>query len=278
MKLVYENKLGKVVFTGGGDGVFRLTKLSGLSFPETETDAVRYAGEPGQTVTKISVLPRTITIAGDVKDENGKQVAYAAKVLSYEGTLTVITSYVKRKNSCRCISFTPEGKRGIFVPFTMQLICDNPYFEDTTQTSVTIAKRESLFTSPFVLPVMFSARRNEAKVLNRGSVKTMPVITVTAKEDAPCEKGILLQNETTGACLLLSCGIRAGETVTIDCKNRKIHSDIRGDLLEYLSCNTPMSQFYLQLGINDISIYAENETTPIFAFCRFQNQYGEAIL
>lgn len=278
MKLIYENALGRVELTGGGGGIFRLTETQGLSFPETEASAVRYANEPGQTVTEIFVLPRTITASGDVLDPTGREITRAATVFSAQGTLTVAGLRGRRKITCRCTSFTPQKRQGCFIPFTLQLVCDRPYFEDVTEHAASVAKKEASLTSPFTFPTAFSKRINEARIVNGGSVPVMPVIEISSKHVATCENGIIIKNHTTGANLVLSCGVLAGETITIDCENRAVFGSLQGNLLAKLSEGTPMSAFSLQMGVNDIAVTVENEEEPILVRLRFRNQYGEAMV
>lgn len=278
MKLIYENALGRVELTGSGKGTFRLTEIQGLSFPETEADAVRYANEPGQTVTELFVLPRTITASGDICDPKGQEAVRAAMVFSVSGTLTVVGARRRRQIRCRCTSFTPQTRKGCFIPFTLQLICDRPYFEDVTESAVSVARKMASLTSPFTLPTAFSQRISEAKVINCGSVPAMPVIEISAKHAVACENGIIIRNRTTGASLILSCGILEGETITVDCENRTVFSSIQGSMLASLSPQTPMSAFFLQIGVNDIAVTIENEAEPILVRFRFRNQYGEAMV
>lgn len=278
MKLIYENDLGRIELTGGGGGMFRLTEMQGLSFPETEADAVRYANEPGQTVTEIFVLPRTITASGDILDPTGREFVRAATIFSVSGTLTVAGTRRRRQIRCRCTSFTPQKRQGKFIPFTLQFVCDRPYFEDATESHVSVAKKEARLTSPFTFPTAFSQRINEARIVNSGSVPVMPVIEISSQQAATCENGIIIKNDTTGASLILSCGISAGETITVDCENRTVSGSMQGNLLASLSENTPMSTFSLQMGVNDIAVTIENEEEPILVRLRFRNQYGEAMV
>lgn len=278
MKLIYENALGRVELTGGGSGTFRLTETQGLSFPETEADVVRYANEPGQTVTEIFVLPRTITVSGDICDPTGREMVRAATVFSAQGALTVTGMRGRRNIKCRCTGFMPQKRKGCFIPFTLQLVCDRPYFEDVTENTISVAKKVACLTSPFTLPTAFSRRINEARIVNSGSVPVMPVIEISSKHVADCKNGIIIKNNTTGASLALSCGVLAGETITVDCENRTIFGSVQGNLLANLSPQTPMSAFSLQMGVNDVDVTIENETEPVFVRIRFRNQYGEAMV
>ena len=256
----------------------RLTEVNGLSLPETEADVVRYAGEPGQTVTHISVLPRTITASGDVYDKTGTQISYLAKVLSLPGRMTVVSGRNARIIPARCICLIPEKKKGCFCPFTVQFVCDYPYFSDKTEQNVSLFQKEARLKTPFVLPCVFSGRTTEGVVLNRGSISVLPKICLTAQHDAVCEKGILIENKTTNAALKLSCMIKKGETVTVDCENRTVSGSLQGNLLHALSADTQMADFFLAAGRNVLSVTVEDETVPIAVSCYYSCQYGEAIV
>ena len=278
MKLIYENAVGRLTFCGGSDRVFNITDIDGLSLPDTEADAVRYPDMPGQTVSRISLLPRTITFSGDIRDKNGKYVARAAKILAYPGVLYVVSKRSMRKIPCRTVSFEPLKRRGIFVPFTLQLICDDPCFTDVTEKKEAIYKRVKLFKNEVLFPQMLSSRTTKGTLYNHGSFSIYPVIFITAPKGATCEKGITILNETTGANLYLTCGIRSGETITVDCDARRITGSEQGNLITKLSKITPLSGFFLENGANVIGVTAEDEPAPLQVEVLYQNKYLEAVI
>lgn len=278
MKLIYENKVGRLVFCGGSDRTFNITDIEGLSIPGVEADAVRYPDAPGQTVNRISFLPRTITLSGDIRDKSGKYVELAAKILSFPGTLYVVSKRNTRKISCRSVSFEPLKRQGIFVPFTLQLMCDDPCFTDADEKKETIYKRVKLFKNEILFPQMLSSRTNKGTLYNHGSFSVYPVIFITAPKGATCKKGITIFNETTGAKLFLSCEILSGETITVDCDARKITGSVQGNLITKLLKTTPLSGFFLETGKNVLSVMAEEETAPIQAEVLYQNKYLEAVI
>lgn len=278
MQLIYENELGRISLGGGHADSFNITEINGLSFPETEADTVRFSGVPGQTVVSVAVLPRTITISGDIEDKTGIKTQKGAKVFSKSGTLYVVSNSRKRMIKSRCTSFTPEKRKGIFVPFTLQLVCDNPYFEDISKTKESILKKEKLLKSPFILPVMFSKRITEARIINRGTYENEPVFEITCKENAACPKGIVIKNLTTGKSIELLTDVLKDEIITVDINQRKITSNIRGNLLGTLGENSKLSELYLAVGINDIWANAEEEPELLSISCNFRNSYVEALI
>lgn len=278
MKLIYENAVGRLEFYGGSDRIFNITDIEGLSIPDLEADTVRYPDMPGQTVNRISLLPRTITLSGDIRDKDGRYVELAAKILSKPGVLYVVSRRNTRKISCRSISFEPRKRQGIFVPFALQLICDDPCFTDVSEKKEAIYKREKLFKNEVLFPQMLSSRTTKGTLYNHGSFSVNPVIFITAPKGAACEKGITIANETTGAKLCLSCEILSGETVTVDCDTRKITGSEQGNLITKLLKTTPLSGFFLEIGANVLNVTAEDETSPLQVEVLYQNKYLEAVI
>ncbi len=277
MKLIYENEMGRVVLSGEGKGTFRITELSGLSLPDTEADTVRYPDAPGQMVNRISVLARTITVAGDIWDETGVAVSRAMGVLMHPGILTVSTPRFERCAPCRSISFLPGAKRGDYLCYTLQLVCDNPYFSDKKAQKDVVATKKAMLKTSFTLPAMLSKRTTSARVINRGNVAVMPRILLQTPVAATFPKGLLLQNRTTGKSLTLHLTLSAGETLTVDCENRKIYTDKQENLLGCLDSDCVMSAFSFVPGVNEIAVFAEDEIAKFSVSCSFCNQYGEAI-
>lgn len=278
MQLIYQNSLGRVCMRGGIGANFNITNITGLSVPDTEVTAVRYPDVRGQVVTRISTLPRTITVSGDINDKNGMHASGAATVFSTPGTLFVSSSRNTRKIACRCTSFELSKRCGIYIPFTLQLIADDPYFQDVSESCVHIAKRTDLLTSSFTLPAMFSVRECETNVINRGSVHTEPVFEISAAAEAHCPNGITIKNNTTDAEIKLATGILANETVTVDVGARKITSSVRGNILNVLDGNSILSKNFLTAGVNRIRVTAENEPQLLIAVCRYHSCYTEAVL
>ncbi len=277
MKLIYENESGRITMRGGTGADFNITEITGLSFPDTAVQTVRYPGVPGQTVTGISHFPRTITISGDIKDERGVLTSRAATVFSSPGTLFVISNRNSRKIECRCTNFEPKKRQGIYVPFVMQLVSDYPYFEDVSENCESILKKEKLLCGTVTFPEVFSKRLNEARIVNQGIYKNEPVFKINTVNYAECPDGIIIENLTTGQKLTLSTDVLEGETITIDVGERKITSDLRGNMIGVMAQNDMLSRMYLAVGINDILVTATNEKEMLLITCTHKNGYVEAV-
>ncbi len=278
MQLIYENELGRIILGGGKNDSINITEIQGLSFPETYANTVKYSGVPGQTVVSVSILPRTITVSGDIKDKTGILAQKIATVLSKEGTLYVVSERRKRKIDARCTSFIPEKKKRIFIPFSAQFVCDSPYFEDSNETRESVFKKVNLTKSEFVLPYMFSKRNTEARVINRGTYVNEPVFEITVSDYASCPNGIVIDNHTTEKSIKLLCDVLKDECITVDIRKRKVWSNLRGNLLSKLSDESILSDMGLAVGINNISVLAEDEPGFLHVVCKYTNSYVEALI
>lgn len=278
MKLVYENERGKVVMHGGGSAGFNIISISGLSIPENDVTAVHYSNMPGQVVTKSVPLERIITISADVRDENRKYISNAMKVFSIPGTVYITSSGKTKKIKCRSISFEPGKKRGSYIPFTIQLCADNPYFEDIYETTTNIYKKEKKLASPFVLGCVFSERIVKNNVINSGDVPVEPVFYITSQEGIECPNGITIKNVTNGDEIVLNTDIGAGETITVDIKNREIKSNLRGNIISSLAKDTSLSRFSLDIGISLVEVSSHGSNGKLIAVCKHNNSYVSVVI
>lgn len=277
MQLIYKNELGIVRLSGKHSDGFCITEISGLSLPQTHANTVNYPGVPGQTVLSLSVMARTITISGDVKDKTGTCVSKAAAVFSRPGALFIYSSNKNKKIACRCQSFIPEKRKGIYVPYVIELVCDNPLFEDVAEKKVDILTKQRLLKNSFVLPCAFSSHKTQGRVINSGTYKNEPVFEISCLTDAACPDGIVIENLTTNKKIVLNTDVLSGECITVDVKSRKITSNLRQNLLDVLSDDSVLSELYLGVGINDLLAKADNEASLINVKCKFTNTYVEAV-
>lgn len=276
MKLVYENKKGKIVMKGGGRGGFNIIKITGISMPESDVSSVRYPNMAGQVVTRLTPMERMITISADVRDENKKELSRALRVFSSPGTLYITSMGKTKKAEVRCVSFEPGKSMGVYTPFTVQLCADNPYFQDLYETKTKITSRDGLLTSPFVLECEFSSRKLQNNVINYGDASIEPVIELKSHLGAVCPYGISIKNLTNGDEIVLNTDIAPGEVITVDVKNRKITSNIRGNIISCLGEFTSLSEFLFDEEISCCQVFAAEIDGEITATCRHINNYISA--
>lgn len=273
MRLIYENEKGKIVMHGGDGAVFNIIEIKGLSFPDTETDSVYYPNIAGRNTSSVTPLERFITVSADAKDKTGNEIARAMNILSSDGTITITSGNRKVKISARCESFEPNKRRGIYVPFTAQFVADNPYFTDTSETRLSVNKKEKKLKTQFVLPCVVSQRKTESAIVNRGHTSLEPLIEITSVSGAACPDGIIIKNPQSGKTIKLNTDVLAGEVICMDVENRKITSSMRGNILKCIDDETSISDFAYEPGVGTLMIYADNLIGTISATARFYNRY-----
>ena len=273
MKIIYENERGKVVMYGGGSGIFNIIEIRGLSMPENDIDTVYYPDMAGCIVNKSTSQERVITISGDVRDATGKNIARATHIISKPGAMTIISSGQSKKIFVRSISFETNRRKGTYIPFVLQLMAENPYFQDANETRTTVSKREGVLSSPFVLPCELSVRKTEAMVVNSGDVSIEPVFILTTPEGVVCPEGIVIENLNTGTKIKLNTDIAPDEQIMVDVKNRRITSSSRGNIISCIDDDTSLSEFLLETGVSNVKISAWNAEGKIYAECIYNNNY-----
>lgn len=296
MYLVYENDLGRIDMSGGGDGSWRITDITGLELAPKNINTVVYAGQDGQDTLSETTSPRTITIGGDIKNSGQGQyeLSKALRVLNAPGVLKLYLEAKERSIKCRCNSFEVQKRNGAVQPFILQLIADKPHFEDLENTIIAIFKEEGNLNGTFTLPCVFTIRTSIANIMNLGDIKTEPIIYIynisggtgtPVPAPAPPQKaGFEINNKTTGQSINLLYSSGPDEVVKIDIANRKITSDKPtasnnyGNLINYISYDTFLNAFWLNLGINSIEVLNHNERESINAICEFSNRYIEAVI
>ena len=66
--------------------------------------------------------------------------------------------------------------------------------------------------------------------------------------------------------------------ITVDIRKRKVWSNLRGNLLSKLSDESILSDMGLAVGINNISVLAEDEPGFLHVVCKYTNSYVEALI
>ncbi len=278
MRLIYENERGKVVMNGGNGEGFNIIEIKGLSLPENDIEAVYFPNSPGRKVQNVTPLERAITISGDICDKTNQKLARAVNVLSVPGRIIINSNGRVRKIDARCVSFEPNKRRGAYVPFAVQFIADDPYFTDMNETLINVFKREGKVSSEFVLPCVFSKRKTEAEIINRGDGTIEPIFEISSVSGAVCPEGISIKNTTNGNEIKLMCDVLAGEVITVDVKKRKITSNLRGNLIFLMADETSISRFFLDTDISTVTIYAKDLEGTFHATCRYLNRYLYALI
>ncbi|MBQ9736969.1 MAG: phage tail family protein [Clostridia bacterium] len=281
MEMKFKNALGEVVLNGDSCGEFRICEVEGLGPVLNEYITAVYSNYDGQETLSQRAMPRAVTMRLEVASSNSaKTLRDAFRVLGQKGTLYIKTDEFERRICCSQIQI-PDVKRvlkGQIATFTMQLICDSPYFEDAEDKVEPLYKRTKLLSTPFTLPTAFGEIVLGSKLRIDGSIATEPVITLHYPEALETAESIVLTNETTGKTIRLDYAPQQNDTVTVDIKSRKITSSIAGNIINYLADDSFLGDFVLVRGLNIISVNVGDVTAGFTAECRYNNLYSEAVI
>ncbi len=281
LELKFRNKLGELLMYGDSRGIFRICGIDGLQPPFKEYGTAVYPGYDGQETIFERAEARTITIALEAKLDNSSDVLRDAfNILLGGGTLYIKNGDIDRRIECRRVQIYEVKKliKGKLSSFVVQMVCDNPYFEDGTSTNVPLYKRQKLLSTPFTLPCRFGSLTIGEALEVKGWIEVEPVIKMYYPKALENSEEITITNHTSGAKIKLNYAPRAGETLTFDIKKRKATSDIEGNIINYLSDDTFLGDFVLKPGKNVIDIEI-GDVTPEFSIeCAFSNLYSEAVI
>ena len=281
----FENELGRLFFTGGGDALLKTVQVAGLGPPDREFQVTGYSGQAGQHLISQKDMARIITISGDLAAPGRLQQELSAmmRILYHPGRLLISSGNRRRCISCRLTSFDEPERHGRgMASFVLQFTCDNPYFTDEREQSVQLFYRRDLVSGRFTLPCVFTECVTRRNVVNRGDVKAEPVITLynSYSEDAAVfslRSGIHMMNHSTGQALVFLHTTVPGEIVTIDIPKRQIISSRSGDITGTLAEDSFLSDFWLETGVNDVEVinYTDDDIRVLLTY---NNQYIEAVL
>ncbi len=279
MTFTFYNDIGKFKLFGSGTDGFRVCAVSGLEPVELSRSVQTYIGEDGCVENSSQYVQRIITISGDLKtDENSKnEIRNAMRVLSRKCTLLIEDMRMARCIEVNAATFTLGKKHSKYQTFVIQATCDYPHFSDRMASDGVLFKREELLSSTSILPTVLSRRISSCTINNMGDLKIYPVITIIKTDNVVRESEILIENKTTGKKVLINKSMANGEKIVIDIKNRKITSNIDGNILGTLDIYCSLSEFMCELGENEISATVGGEQAGLQILISFYNEYLEAI-
>ena len=279
MTFTFYNDIGSFKLFGSGTDGFRVCSVSGLEPVELTRSVATYIGEDGCIENSSQYVQRIITISGDLRmDDNAKDaIRNAMRVLSKKCTLVIETNDTKRCISANASTFTLGKKYSKYQTFVIQAVCDYPHFTDENTSDGVLFKREKFLSSTTILPSILSKRISSCTINNIGDLRVYPVITIIKNDDSAGESDILLKNETTGKQIIINKSMAKGEEVVVDIKNRKITSNIDGNILGTLDLYCSLSDFICEPGENEISVSMGGDQTGIQILISHYNEYLEAI-
>ena len=261
MYMYYKSNAGKVIFRFGGDYPVRVTDIEGLYPLERNFNTIRYADIDGVDSVSSAIGGRNVTVAGDIRISNKQFLRDMLKVLNEPGELFMDFGEKKRKLICRSAHFTPGQRNAMYMKFVIVFCSDEPYFCDFDEEMTYVRKRTDAVEKSFILPCVFTERFTENEIIVNGDVSCEPVFEITCVKAAQVqgeECGIIVENETHGNIIELYTYLLQDEIIEIDVENRKITSDLRGNLIKYISDNTFLHEFKFGQGLNHIKVIALN--------------------
>lgn len=274
------NETGSIDFGGGRSGsCWKVTSADGLAFCGRNFASVKYAGQDGQKTTNVTVNARVITLSGDffIGNNFAENFKTAMAVLEKAGTLEVATELGVRRINARCCDFRENGRKGKYLLYVVQFLCDDPYFEDADKTEVGIFKGIPLLDAEFAFPGKFSERISRRNIVYKGTREAEPVFYISVLEADDGENQLVIKNHTSGESLTFNYGGVVGDFITVDIKNRKIYNQDGESLLKYLADDSFFDGFHLFPGQNDIQVINRNVSAGITVKCQYANRYSEAV-
>ncbi len=281
LKMRYKNKLGEVVMHGSGNSELRILGVEGLGLVEREYSTAVFPGYDGQQTLNSRAVARTVNIILEAIGGNAEYIVKnALKVFGESGVLYIENGETQRRICCSQI-YIPDITRVLrkrIASFAVQLICDNPYFEDADDTVVSLFRREKLLSTPFTLPAAFGRIVLGADINVSGSIPAEPVITMYYPKALAGKEYVLITNRATGKAIRIDYQPQTDDTVVVDIKNRMVTSSISGNIINCISDETFLGDFTLAKGYNFITVDAGDIAPDFTVECRYNNLYSEAVV
>ena len=296
MRLVLTNKRGTFEIGGGNHPTARLLEIEGLSPPEKDLETEACEGGAGDYIKHMRDKSRTITMSFDfygVEDDVYKLYRILAQPLE----MRFFIGSIRRKISAICINQT-EIESIIYhrlQKIVLQFYCANPYFHSLAPKRYPVAKRTDLFPnvvlddgkqgiSLIVRNGIATVKETTTIVKNEGDTVVYPTIEVVNNSVQNTTSGIscsvVVKNVTTGKSMTISYNPAQGEKITFDAADRKITSDVNGNITGKITDDTFLSEMYLDFGDNEIEITATagNTEYELASVCYVDNNYGAVMI
>lgn len=278
MKIKLYNKSKSVTLGGSMNSAtpFAVREIEGLGLTDKKFTAITLYGEPGRITTNVHDEARAVTISADARcgDDFQKDFATLTDILDGEFTMEIHAKSARKINA-RCEAFSIGRRHGQYREFTMQFLCDFPYFTDLEPTVKGVHNRTNLITTQTVLPAMFTSRTSNADIGYEGGVKTAPTFIVEILSSG--SSGIIIENATHGEKITLNYNADLGEIITINLADGTVANADGDDLCEYISNDTFLEEFYLHPGENRIKVTNISTSSTCSVRCEYMNRYREGV-
>ncbi len=257
----------------------RVLSVVGLGLPDREFETVRYANSHGQETLSVTDQPRIISMSVDLlmKEGLGRELAKMTKILYRPGTLTVRSRGKTRVIPCRCTAWEEDTRTPVLAKLVLQFTCDNPAFLEERERIEGVFERTDLIHDSFVLPMVFTKRTTEKDVVNNGDLPVQPVLLLKCIQTGT--EGIKITNCTPSGeeqTFALTTPMLVGEEIQVDFPNRRIESNMRENVIHFISDDTFLHSFVLEQGCNRINV-SSGVGADLSIVCKFTPKYLEAL-
>jgi phage-related protein len=277
-EIIFYNSCGRVIFGGGrAESRFRIIETDGLGLSGKSYKNCTFENCNGQETVEVHTNARVITLKGDFFMGQNYIDDYknALSVLDKEGYLELKTGADTVRIKAYCTQFLPLEKKGVYMPFTVQFVCDDPYFESAEGYEVPIYKTIALLDSDFEFPGAFSERITRRNIYINSSAETEPIIIIKSGRNP---SGILhIQNHTSGEYIDINYEPLSDEYITVDVKNRRIFNQNGDNLLNYIADDSFFDGFHLYPGDNDIEVHIGTANTELEVMVMYNERFLEAV-
>lgn len=288
MLITLKNEYGSFEIGGGGHECARLIEISGLGIPAKDITSVVFPSHPGHTVKKMRDIERTITMSFDFYGEpyiteRLYKILYRPLTLYFnrgDGVRRRIDAYISENTEIENIIFHKWQK------IVLQFICPNPYFNDADDIVKNIGGYNDKLPNAYEngewvvsLPAVATERVTRRAVYNEGDCKIYPVFVITNLGGNTQSKShtVTVKNLTANKEITVKTAISNGDTVTIDLARRKVIKN--GEYItDSITDSSILSQFYLEIGKNDIEIVTSDINDIISMDIRYVNNYMAVII
>ena len=276
MRLTFENALGKAEMSGGGESGIRITAVSGLGMPSYERRTLTSYDFDGAVESARKIPQRSIVVGGDIIGGTRK-AQKLLKLLSEPCRMVVSCDSFEREIAVSACEAEFTEQNGVYTKFALALTCDDPYFYNAEPTQVGLYEKEKLITDETVLPAVFSIRKTSAKIDLCSDREIEATFVILGKRIPDETEGkIVIENLTTGAVFTLLYVPSDGEIITIDMAERTITSDINGNLIEYISDDSFLSDLVIAKDGAELTAIGYGATGDISAYIIYRNKFIEA--
>ncbi len=280
MFIEYKNSIGSVIMQGNSASLLRVIAAEGLGIAQREYTAAVFADYDGQETVTSRALPRCITLSTEICGKDiSAQLHRVLRILSAPGYLYLGDKTANRRIFCSQTKIPDPVRvlKGKISTLAVQFVCDNPYFEDATETCIALYKRTKELSTPFTLPGMTGTTTTGAELFNKGDISAEPIIRIICPMALDSAESVVISNLTTGKKLQFSCTPGEGEEIVIDIPNRKIYGSSIGNMLGFLSDDSFLGDFVLAPGGNILTVAVGDVTSGFTVECTYNNLYSEAV-